>query len=40
MDWGQQKESAKRAVRILMGVTGLTSQIVEKSRVKLGHESY
>jgi osmotically-inducible protein OsmY len=36
VDWGYQKDSAERVVRNLTGVTGLTSQITVKSRVKPG----
>ena len=36
VDWGYQKETAERVVRNLTGVTGLTSQITVKSRVKPG----
>ena len=40
VDWGYQKDSAEHVVRNLTGVTGLTNQITEKSRVKPGEESY
>src|SRR6516162_3507455 len=36
VDWGYQKDTAERVVRNLTGVTGLTSQITVKSRVKPG----
>ena len=36
VDWGYQKDTAERVLRNLTGVTGLTSQITVKSRVKPG----
>jgi osmotically-inducible protein OsmY len=36
VDWGYQKDTAERVVRNLTGVTGLTSEITVKSRVKPG----